>query len=199
MDITSLLFIVILIASVILHEVAHGYVAWKLGDPTARLQGRITLNPLAHIDWVGSVLIPVFLVLSGAPFVFGWAKPVPFNPYRMRNPKWGGAIVAFAGPLTNILIAAIAAIVLALFDPSGSLLVYILQGTIITNIALAVFNLLPIPPLDGHHILFALLPDSLHTFKEQLRRISWPLIIIFIIFGWQFISPIIYWIYQWFV
>jgi Zn-dependent protease len=199
MEITSLLFIVILIASVILHEVAHGYVAWKLGDPTARLQGRITLNPLAHIDWLGSVLIPGFLVLSGAPFVFGWARPVPFNPYRMRNPKWGGAIVAFAGPLTNILIAAIAAIVLALFDPAGSLFVYILQGTIITNIALAVFNLLPIPPLDGHHILFALLPDSLHTFKEQLRRISWPLIIIFIIFGWQFISPIIYWIYQWFV
>lgn len=199
MDITSLLFIVILIASVILHEVAHGYVAWKLGDPTARLQGRITLNPLAHIDWVGSVLIPGFLVLSGAPFVFGWAKPVPFNPYRMRNPKWGGAIVAFAGPMTNILIAVIAALILAIFDPTNSLLVYILQGTIITNIALAVFNLLPIPPLDGHHILFALLPDSLNAFKEQLRRISWPLIIIFIIFGWQFISPLIYWIYQWFV
>lgn len=185
--------------SVVFHEVAHGFIAEKLGDPTARLEGRITLNPLAHLDWIGSVLLPGLLVISGAPFIFGWAKPVPFNPYRMRNPRWGGALVAAAGPLTNLIIAAVASVVLHVLDPSSSLLVYLLQGTIITNIALAVFNLFPIPPLDGHHILFALLPDSLDHLKYTLRKFSWPIVIFFIIFGWRFVSPVILWLYQFFV
>jgi Zn-dependent protease len=196
MVITSFIFIVILIGSVILHEVAHGWTAYKLGDPTAKLQGRITLNPMAHIDWVGSVILPALLVFSGAPFVFGWAKPVPFNPYNLKNPKWGGALVAAMGPITNILIAIIAALLFNVVGGSSAILDYILQGSIITNIVLAVFNLVPIPPLDGHHILFALLPDSLSGFKQSLQRAAWPLVIIFVIFGWRYISPVIMSIYN---
>ena len=193
---TSFIYIIILIGSVILHEVAHGWMAYKLGDPTAKLQGRLTLNPMAHLDWVGSVILPALLIFSGAPFVFGWAKPVPFNPFNMKNPKWGGALVAVVGPITNILIALVAALLLQGFGDLSPLVNYILQGTIITNIALAVFNLVPIPPLDGHHILFAVLPESLNGVKHALRQASWPLVIIFIMFGWRFISPIILSLYQ---
>ena len=198
MNIVSLIYILILLASVVLHELAHGYTADRLGDPTARLQGRITLNPLAHLDWLGSFMVPGLLLLSGAPFVFGWAKPVPFNPYNLRNPKWGGALIAVMGPVTNLLIAGIAALVLSFVDPSP-VLALILQGTVIINIALAVFNLVPIPPLDGHHILFALLPDSFDDFKDSLRRVAWPLVIIFIMFGWRLIEPIIFFLYELFV
>ena len=199
MNISSFVYIIILIGSVILHEVAHGWTAEKLGDPTARLQGRITLNPMVHIDWLGSVILPALLIFSGAPFVFGWAKPVPFNPYNMRNPKWGGAIVAAMGPITNFAIAAVAAIVLNLIGEPQAVLAFILQGTIITNIALAIFNLVPVPPLDGHHILFAFLPDSLNGVKNALRKAAWPIVILFVMFGWRLIEPIILNIYQFLV
>lgn len=195
MNIQNIIFIVILIISIVLHEIAHGYAADKLGDPTARLAGRLSLNPLVHVDWIGSVILPFFLIVSGAPFILGWAKPVPFNLYNMKNPKWGGVIVAIAGPLTNIVIAILAAIILKLFTFSPAV-IFFLTSLIITNISLAVFNMVPIPPLDGHHILYALLPKRLYKIKSFLRRYSFFVLIIFVIFGWQFISPLIFGIYN---
>lgn len=190
MNIESIIFVVVLIVSIILHEIAHGYTADRLGDPTARLAGRLSLSPLVHIDWIGSVILPFFLVISGAPFILGWAKPVPFNPYNMKNPKTGGMIVAIMGPLTNIALAIIGSIVLhaEIFAEGGE---YLLTVLIITNIALAIFNLLPIPPLDGHHLLFGIIPDRFNHIKEFLRKYSFIILIVFVMYGWKFISPII--------
>lgn len=190
MDISNLLFIVILILSIVLHEIAHGYVADRLGDPTARLQGRLSLNPLVHLDWFGSVILPLLLVFSGAPFILGWAKPVPFNPYNFKNPKWGAVLVAMAGPITNIIIAIIAATVIHTI-PFGEAGILFFTAVIITNIALAVFNLVPVPPLDGHHLLFALIPDRYRHIKNMLRQYSFIILIIFVIYGWKFIAPVI--------
>lgn len=193
---SAIIFIIILIISVILHELAHGWTADKLGDPTPRLEGRLTLNPLAHLDWVGSVLVPGFLILLGTPFVFGWAKPVPYNPYNLKNSRWGGALIAVMGPVTNIVLAGIAALLLNVIGDPSALVGSILQVTILTNIILAVFNLIPIPPLDGHHILFALLPDSLNNLKESLRKYAWPLLLVFIFFGWRLLTPFVYDLYN---
>ncbi len=184
--------LVALIISVILHEMAHGYAANWLGDPTARLQGRLTANPLVHIDPLMSVILPGLLVFSGSPILFGAAKPVPYNPYNFTNQKWGEAIVAFAGPLANFAIAGIFAIlvrsaeILQLSDTFVSLAI----GIIILNIFLAFFNLVPIPPLDGSKILPKFLPYSLAMSYERFRfymegnmLIAFPVIIIaFILF-----------------
>ncbi len=190
MNIENIIFVVVLVISIILHEIAHGYAADKLGDPTARLQGRLSLNPLVHIDWIGSVILPFFLVLSGAPFVLGWAKPVPFNPYNMKNPRTGAMIVAIVGPLTNLLLAIMGSLLLhvGIFGAGGN---YFLMSLIITNIALAVFNLVPIPPLDGHHLLFGIIPTRFNHIKNFLRKYSFIILIIFVMYGWEFISPII--------
>ncbi len=198
MQVGNIIFIVILIFSIILHEIAHGYMADRLGDPTARLQGRLSLNPLVHIDWFGSVILPFLLIFTGAPFVFGWAKPVPFNPYNFKNARWGGALVALAGPVTNMIIAIVFALILQ-FGNFSLLTAFFFESIIITNIALAVFNLVPVPPLDGHHILFALLPDSMNHLKNRLRQLAWPIVFIFVMFGWRFISPVIFRIYEFLV
>lgn len=163
--------IVALIASVVIHEMAHGYAANWLGDPTARLSGRLSANPLVHIDPLMSVILPGLLILSGSPILFGAAKPVPYNPYNLRNQKWGEAIVAAAGPAANIMIAVIfAALVrsadfLNLSETFTSLAV----GIIVLNIFLAFFNLVPIPPLDGSKILPKFLPHSLEMKYEGFR------------------------------
>ena len=198
MQVSNLIFIIVLIISIILHEIAHGYMADRLGDPTARLRGRLSLNPLVHIDWLGSVILPLFLVFTGSPFLIGWAKPVPFNPYNMKNPKWGGVLVALAGPLTNLLLAVIFALALKFLSLSVGF-VFLFNSIILTNLALAVFNLVPIPPLDGHHILYALLPEDAYAVKEFLRRYSFIILIAFIFYGWQFISPIISGLYSFLV
>jgi len=190
MDISSIIFIVVLIVSIIFHEVAHGYVADRLGDPTARLAGRLSLNPLVHLDWFGSVILPALLIFSGAPFVLGWAKPVPFNPYNMKNPRWGAVLVAIAGPITNIIIAIIGSILLQTLT-LGSGGIMILTSLIITNIALAIFNLVPIPPLDGHHLLFAIIPDEFNHIKRFLQQYSFIILIVFVLYGWRLISPLI--------
>jgi len=191
MDISSIVFVVVLILSVVFHEVAHGYAADALGDPTARLQGRLSLNPLVHLDWVGSVILPFILIVSGAPFVLGWAKPVPFNPYNFKNPRWGGALVALAGPATNLVIAVIGSILMLTIDPGvGGTLV--LTSLVVTNVALAVFNLVPIPPLDGHHVLFAVIGERFAEVTTFLRRYSMIVLILFVLYGWHLIAPIIY-------
>jgi len=171
---TQIALILILIISVILHEMAHGYAANWLGDPTARLQGRLSPNPLVHIDPFMSVILPAILLLSGSPFLFGAAKPVPYNPYNLTNQKWGEAIVAVAGPTANIALAIIFALIIRFADMlpmvSTAFLTLSLQ-VVILNLFLAFFNLVPIPPLDGSKILPNFLPFSLQLKYERFRQI----------------------------
>lgn len=164
MNILFLFELAVLIFSVIIHEISHGYVAERLGDPTARLAGRLTLNPLKHIDLVGSILLPLVLALSGQPII-GWAKPVPYNPYNLKNPVKGGALIAVAGPLSNLLVAAVFGLLIRWLTPmamlQGSQILPVVQmfSLIVTlNLLLAIFNLLPIPPIDGSKAITYLLP-----------------------------------------
>ena len=159
----QLITLVILILSIVLHEVAHGYAANWLGDPTARLAGRLSVNPIRHIDPLGSVIIPAILFLTGAHFLFGWAKPVPYNPYNLRNQKWGESIVAAAGPLTNLLLAFIFAMLIRSAFTLGlsASLVEMLGYIVFINILLAVFNSIPFPPLDGSKVIVPFLPFGL--------------------------------------
>lgn len=172
MDIGSIAVIVALIMSIVLHEMAHGYAANWLGDPTARLQGRLSPNPLVHIDPLGSVIIPALLFISNAGFLFGWAKPVPYNPYNLSDQRYGEAKVAAAGPAMNIFLALVFGILIRLAEPLAlsnaflSLAAYI----IFINILLAFFNMLPIPPLDGSKIVSALLPFRAAMKYQQFLR-----------------------------
>lgn len=195
--------IIALIISIVLHEMAHGYAANWLGDPTARLQGRLSANPLVHIDPLGSIIIPGLLLFNpltimGHHLLFGWAKPVPYNPYNFTNQKWGETIVAAAGPAANIGIA----IIFAILVRSAEVLnlshtfVELSINIILLNIFLAFFNLVPIPPLDGSKILSRFLPYSLAMRYEHLRLfmernilISFPIIIIVFIF---LLSPLLF-------
>jgi len=197
--------LLILILSIVLHEVAHGYAANWLGDPTARLAGRLTPNPIPHIDPMGSVLIPGALFIMQAPFLFGWAKPVPYNPYNLRNQKWGESFVAAAGPLTNLLIAGIFAIVIRM-APTLSLssaFVEMAGYIVFINILLALFNAIPFPPLDGSKVIVPFLPFALAQkyralahYMENLGFIALFLIIfIFIQLFWGPFSALISWVY----
>lgn len=166
----AIISIIVLIFSVILHEIAHGYMAEMLGDGTARYAGRLTLNPLSHIDIFGSLVVPGLLLFAHSPILFGWAKPVPYNPYNIRHPL-GEALVALAGPATNILLAVVFAGVMRAGFGAGDMAVTQLLYTIVgTNVLLALFNLLPVPPLDGSKVLAMFLPRSLRVSYEQTRR-----------------------------
>ncbi len=168
----TILFVVILILSIVLHELAHGYAANWLGDPTARLAGRLTLNPVRHIDPLGSVLIPALLYLTQAPFLFGWAKPVPYNPYNLRNQRWGESFVAAAGPLTNLLLAAIFASFIRLSDIFGfsGAFLEVASFIVLINIVLALFNAIPFPPLDGSKIIAPFLPFGIAQKYQALGQ-----------------------------
>ncbi len=166
----------ILVISIVLHEVAHGHAANLLGDPTARLAGRLTLNPLKHIDPVGSVFIPVLLALSNSPLLFGYAKPVPYNPYNLKPRAWlpmsaTEAFVAAAGPLTNLALALFAGFIIRISPGLGAPEPFIdaMSIAVYVNIFLALFNLIPIPPLDGSKVLTVLLPGKLAASYEELR------------------------------
>jgi len=200
----TLFLIVILIFSAVIHELAHGVVAYKLGDSTAKYAGRLTLNPLKHLDPIGSVFFPLILIIlskmGGGGIIFGWAKPVPVNPYNFRNPRNDFAKVAVAGPASNLLIALFFGLILRLvlvpagisvdlappfnFGDAIAFIVYI-------NILLAVFNLLPIPPLDGSHILFRFLPLSAQNLKIILNQYGFLILILLIFFFFPWISLII--------
>lgn len=199
MDPISLTFaIIVLIFSVVAHELSHGVAADALGDPTARLQGRLTLNPIKHLDLFGSLILPAISFTLGG-FIFGWAKPVPYNPYNLRNGRVGEAIVAGAGIFTNILIALIFALVIRFFGDTLPPSFLSLAGiVVITNLVLAIFNLVPIPPLDGSKLLFSFLPFSLRGVEEFLERWGLALLIFFILFFWQFLSPVISWLFIFF-
>ncbi len=195
--IIDLLFsIAVLIMSVIAHELAHGYAAEMLGDPTARLAGRLTLNPLKHLDPVGSVLVPSLSYFLGG-FIFGWAKPVPYNPYNLRKGNLGEAIVASAGILTNIGLAVIFALVIRIFGADLSAAFIDLASLVVmVNIVLAIFNLVPIPPLDGSKILFSVLPFRYHQHLAFLEQYGFVLVLFFIFFLWEFFVPIAYVIFN---
>lgn len=167
--------IAIVIFSIILHEVAHGYVANMLGDPTARLAGRLTLNPLPHIDPVGSILIPGILTLTHSPFLIGWAKPVPYNPYQVRGGRWGEAAVAAAGPATNLAIALIFSLPIRFNLIADPIFLNVAVLVIIANISLAILNLIPIPPIDGSKVLRALLPGAVGDLYTNLERTTYAL------------------------
>ena len=161
---TILFWLLAFAVAISIHEAAHAWTADRLGDPTARLNGRMTLNPLAHADLYGTVLIPLFLIFIGSPFVFGWAKPVPIDPFNLKDPKKDSAIISFAGPLANILLAVLLSLILRTILSPFSPAVYFsrLIFTLIQfNIVIAVFNLIPIHPLDGGKILVGLLSDKI--------------------------------------
>ena len=149
-----------LFLAIVPHEVAHGYVAWKLGDPTARRAHRLTLNPLAHIDLFGSIILPGMLMLMHSPVLFGWAKPVPFDPRYFRDPRRGIMLVGAAGPITNFVMAILSALLYRVIGPASDFFALFLAYLCITNIILGVFNLIPIPPLDGSRVLMGLLPED---------------------------------------
>src|SRR5579872_1905548 len=163
--------VVVLVFSAILHEVAHGYVADRLGDPTARLSGRLTLNPLKHIDPFMTILLPLLLVFSGSRIIFGGAKPVPIDPFNLKDGKKDVALVALSGPLTNVLLAGVASGLLHLFF-SIPLLVFFLTIIAQINIYLAIFNFLPIPPLDGSKVFSLILPDEISNAYLSLGTIG---------------------------
>lgn len=170
--------IVVFLIAVILHEVAHGWVAWKLGDPTAKLAGRLTLNPIAHIDPIGTIFFPMILILTGAPIIFGWAKPVPINFSLLRNPKQGMLWVSAAGIITNLLLAIGFSILLRLgLFPYNSYGWVFLNYGILINLVLAVFNAIPIPPLDGSRVVLGFLPPNLARSYMQMERYGFVILI----------------------
>lgn len=169
MSVEIIFLIAILVMSVVIHEVSHGVVANWLGDPTARLQGRLTLNPVSHIDPMGSLILPGILALSGSPLLFGWAKPVPYNPYNFqRGGKWAEALVAGAGPASNLLIALIFGMAFRFgLVPMEAMELGLYLVSI--NVLLAIFNMIPIPPLDGSKVLASLLPYPLSLSYDKFR------------------------------
>ena len=192
----------ILILSIVVHEVAHGYAANSLGDPTARLAGRLTLNPLPHIDLMGSIVIPALLVFTGSPIMFGWAKPVPYNPYNLKNQRFGETLVAVAGSATNILLAIIFGLIVrfgstplttggTLFDANT---LYLAASIAFINLFLGLFNLIPFPPLDGFTALRTVLPwhlsSTLLRLEQHIHGAGMVSLILFLLFfSYVFAGP----------
>lgn len=164
--------------SMTLHEAMHGFVANWLGDDTAKLQGRLTLNPIKHIDPFLTILMPVILAIAGGP-IFGGAKPVPFNPDRVKYDEWGAALVAIAGPLTNLFIAFVFFGVYALVQPESALANQILVSAVSINLGFFIFNMIPIPPLDGSRVVYALAPDFVRRGMEMIEQFG--ILIVFLI------------------
>ncbi len=215
----TLLLVIILIFSAILHEYAHGAMARRLGDDTAEREGRLTLNPLKHLDPIGSVALPLLLIITKSPFFFAWAKPVPYNPYNLTDKRFGELKVAAAGPLTNIAIAAAAALIVRVIDLGAgvkeSLFVAALSGDVsavtavtsgsvlggivllallvcFVNLMLAVFNLIPIPPLDGSKILAAFLPARGKELMYRLEQYGFVLLVLLLVTNiLDFVFPLV--------
>ena len=213
--------IAILILSVIAHEVSHGFVAYLLGDNTAKRAGRLSMNPFKHLDMTGSFIVPLMLVIMRSPFVFGWAKPVPYNPYNLKNQKWGPAWVAISGPMSNFIIAGVFSLV-ALFLPIDSsakadislsaiggatvfgagyapAFLFFSSMVIWINVFLGVFNLVPIPPLDGSKVLFSILPFRFNNIQIFLEKYGFFILLFFLLFFSQFLLPVIFFLFRLFL
>lgn len=191
--------IIAFLLAITIHEAAHAWMADRLGDPTARLMGRLTLNPLAHIDLYGTVLFPLMLILLRFPIIFGWAKPVRYDPYNLANPRRDSALISLAGPLSNLALATTAALILRIIlTPFSPLLFFssFLSYLILINVALAIFNLLPIHPLDGGKILVGLLPQKEAYEADVFLKRYGIFILLFLIFpifgGMSFISLVLW-------
>ena len=187
--------IAILIFSIVIHEVSHGYAALWLGDRTALYAGRLTLNPIKHIDPFGSVILPLLSIFLGGP-LFGWAKPVPYNPYNLRNQKWGSAIVGFAGPGINFSLALLAGLTIRFLPAGGDTdffgnFVLIAAYVALINLFLCVFNLIPIPPLDGSKVLFSVLSYRWNFLRVFLEQYGFFLLLIFIFFFSGALIPLV--------
>lgn len=197
--------IIVLVFSVVIHEVSHGVVAEKLGDPTARLAGRLTLNPLKHLDPFGSVILPLLLSLLPGGFIFGWAKPVPYDPRNLRHPGRDSALIAAAGPVSNLALALVFGLLYQFFASGagagtvGELFPSLLAQVVIVNVWLAIFNLVPIPPLDGSKVLFWFLPPGVAELRMFLERYGFFILLFFIFFGIQLIAPLVFRIVSFFL
>jgi len=181
--------------SVVIHEVAHGYAALWQGDVTAKYAGRLTLNPIKHLDIFGSIIVPGILAILPGGIIFGWAKPVPYNPYNLRNQRWGELFVAIAGPISNILIAIIFALIIRFLGPEilGQASFELSYYVVLINMVLAFFNLLPIPPLDGSKILFSILnQETANNIRISLERFGFVILLFFIFFIWPLFSSLIF-------
>lgn len=190
-------YIIVILYSVTIHEVSHGLMANSLGDSTAKNLGRLSLNPIKHLDLFGSVILP-FVLFFATGFAFGYAKPVPYNPDNLSDRKYGPVKVAVAGPLSNLLLALLFGLVLR-FVPdifSTSLMPELFSRIVMLNLVLAVFNMFPIPPLDGHWLLMVFLPPSMDSVKTYIYRNSFILFPIFLIVFMVFVSPLIYWLFK---
>lgn len=213
--------IAILILSVVIHEVSHGYVAYLLGDPTAKKAGRLSMNPLRHLDMMGSFIVPLMLVLLKSSFIFGWAKPVPYNPYNLKNQKWGPGLVAISGPLSNFMVAGAFGLV-SLFLPLdqtakmeiGSAVIngaaifgagyapalfYFSAMVIWINVFLGIFNLIPIPPLDGSKVLFSFLPYKWTNLQIFLEKYGFFILLFFIFSFSSLLLPVIFFLFKLFL
>ncbi len=185
--------ILVVLFSIVIHEVSHGLMAYSLGDPTAKNLGRLTLNPLPHLDLFGSILLP-FLTYSLGGFIFGYAKPVPYNPLYLRDQRYGPAKVGFAGPASNIIIALIFGIALRFMPVAlqATLLPELFSFIVLINLILAIFNLLPVPPLDGHWLLLSAVPERFYGFKLFYLRYGLLLFILVLIFVLPLIFPLVF-------
>ena len=188
--------IIVLIFSAIMHEYMHGWMAYHLGDSTAKDAGRLTMNPLAHLEGFGSCFLPLVMIVTNMPFVFGWAKPVPYNPFNLKDRKYGDAKVAAAGPLANLIIALFFGLFLRFFPFLGLTFVGLISLIVYINLVLMVFNLLPIPPLDGSKILAAFLPEKIRIKYLNSEKYGFILVILFVMLAGDLIIPIVEFLYK---
>lgn len=182
--------LIVILMSMTLHEAMHAYASYWLGDHTAKNEDRLTLNPLKHIDPVLTIALPVFLAVVGAP-IFGGAKPVPFNPLNVRGGEYGAALVGAAGPLTNLVLSFIAFALLVLLGGTSNLLDQFLRLSVVVNLGFFIFNMIPIPPLDGSRVLYAISPDSVRRFMEMMEQYGIVIVFAVVMLGSQYIGQFI--------
>jgi Zn-dependent protease len=187
-----------LVLGLTLHEFAHAWVGHYLGDTTAKDHGRLTLNPLSHIDPIATLALPLLLILVGSPVVFAAAKPVPFNPWAVRGGKWGAALVGLAGPLTNLVIALFFAAWYRLL-PFNEVSSLFFGAIIVVNVGLFVFNMIPFPPLDGSRLLYAVAPAGVREVMDRIERSGFVVLLMVMLLGYQFIAPYVARITLWIV